>query len=226
MKKFVAALRRILLAITMIIGLVICVLHLKIESTAGTFLTLAMVASGALYLLISVISLLVRFINRVRMDESDRMKESFMGVLTYSGNSQVLAYFRRLSFWGTIMLLVNFCAFNLTPDMVLGGPYSPDVFLAGYHGFLLWASLALPAMFLLSVIFFAVYMPHYGTGAYNVFQYTGKMIMGDITAPFSIIKNIFIKDDKAKKERIKDAIRLITILAFVAVNVIAIIKSV
>lgn len=220
MKKFAAALRWILLAITMITGMVICVLHPKIESTACSLLALVILASGALYLLVSFISLLVRFISRARMDESDRMRDSFTGVLVYSKNRNVLDYFRRLSFWGTIMLFVNIIAFNLTADMVLGGPYSPDAFLAGYHGFLLWSLLALIVLFVLSVVFLVVYMPHYGTGANNFFQYTGKMIISDIIAPFSIIKNFFNRDGN------KDVVGLITILVFVAVNIVAIMKSI
>lgn len=219
MKKFAAGLRSILLAVAMIAGLVICVLHAKVETTSGSLLALVFLGAGALYLFVSIISIIVRLISRAHMDERDLMMDSFTGVLIYLKNGNMLHLFRRLSFWGTIMLIVNVEAFNVTSNMVAGGPYSPDIFLAGYHGFLLWSLIALIVSFILSLIFWAVFMPHHGRGAYNIFQYTGKMIVSDITAPFRVIKSFFSHDGK------KNVIGLIVMIAFVVVNVIAVLKS-
>lgn len=220
MKKFAAVLRSILLAIAMIAGLVICVLHAKVETTSESLLSLIFLGAGALYFFVAFISLIVRFISRARMDERDQMMDSFTGVLIFSKNGNMLHYFRRLSFWGTIMLIVNVAAFHVTTNMLIGGPYSADAFLKGYHGFLLWSLLALIISFVLSIIFWAVYLPHYGEGVYNVFQYTGKMIVSDITTPFRIIKSFFSSDHK------KNWVGLITMILFIVVNVIAVLKSI
>ena len=152
------------------------------------------------------------------MDEMGQMKDSFGGVLVYQKNYNALHYFRRLSFWGTIMLLVNIAAFDLNFDMLTGGPYSNDALLSCYHGFLLWALIALVS-FVLSVIFWAVYMPHYGEGVYSIFQYIGKLFVSDGTVPFRIIKSIFEREHK-------DIIGFITMGTFIGVNIIAILKSI
>lgn len=219
MKKFASGLRSILLVVAMIAGLVICVLHAKVETTSDSFLTLVFLASGALYLFVSIISLIVRFISRANMNERDQMMDSFNGVLVYLRNGNILHFFRRLSFWGTIMLIVNVVAFNLTSNMVIGGPYSPDIFLSGYHGFLLWSLIALIVSFVLSLIFWVVFMPHYGEGAYNIFQYTGKIIVSDIIEPFRIIKSFFSGDGK------KNVVGLIAMVSFIVVNVVAVLKN-
>ena len=97
MKKFAAVLRSILLAIAMIAGLVICVLHAKVETTSESLLALILLGAGALYFFVAIISLIVRFISRARMDERDQMMDSFTGVLIFSKNGNMLHYFRRLS---------------------------------------------------------------------------------------------------------------------------------
>ena len=217
-KKVAAWLRSILLAITMITGLVMCVLHVDFETTSGALLLLVLFGAGALYLLVSIISLIVRMISRARMNETARMMDSYTGALVYLKNGNTIHYFRRLSFWGMIMLLVNIIAFNITSNMLIGGPYSPDAFLSGYHGYLLWSLIALAIAFILSLIFWAVFMPHYGEGTYNFFTYIGKLIVSDIMVPIRIIQSCF----SSKK---KDWIGLATMIAFIAVNVIAILKS-
>lgn len=219
MKKFDAGLRSILLAITLATSLVICVQHARVETTFDYLLALVLLGSSALYLLVSAISLVVRAISRARMDESDRMKDTFTGAFIYNKYGKLIDYFRRLSLAGTIMFIVNVVAFNVTSDMVIGGPYSSDIFLAGYHGFLLWSFIALLFSFVLSLIYFALYLPHYGEGTYNIFQYTGKLIVSDIIAPLRIIKSFFGSGKK------KDWIGLITIAIFIVVNIIAILKS-
>ena len=219
MKKFASWLRCIFLAVTMIIGLVICVFRDKIETTSGKLLILVFLGASALYLLVSIISIIVRCINRAHMDERNKIIDSFNGALIYSRNINILHFFRRLSFWGTIMLIVNIVALNVSINMIIGGPYSSDTFLSGYHGYLLWSLIAFVVSFVLSVIFFVVYMPHYGEGAYNFFQYTGRMILSDITEPIRIIKSIF-SSDKIK------IVGLITMIIFIIVNVIAVLKSI
>ncbi|MGI6174142.1 MAG: hypothetical protein ACOYI8_09650 [Christensenellales bacterium] len=220
MKRFAAGLRRVLLSIAMIIGLVLCVSRANIKTASGALLTLLFVGAGGLYLVVSVISLIVRVICRAHMDERNQMIDSFTGVLTYSKNGNVLHFFRRLSFWGLIMLVFNVTALDIPSSMIIGGPYSTDAFLLGYHGFLHWSLVALVISLVLSIIFWAVYLPHYGDGTYNIFQYTSRLIAGDITAPFRIIKTFFGSDKR------KDIIGLITMSTFIIVNVVGVLKSV
>ncbi len=222
MKKLAAYLRSILLTITIIAGLVICVVHAKIEiiATTKSLPVLIFIGAGTLYLVVALISLIVRIICRSRMDERDQMMDSFTGVLVYLRNGNTLYFFRRLSFWGTIMLMVNIAAFDLTSNTFIGDSFSPDVFLSGYYGFLLWSLIALIVTFILSIVFWSVYMPHYGEGTYNVFQYVGKIIVSDITVPFRIIKSAFGNDKK------KDIVDLTTMITFIVINAVAILKSV
>ena len=219
MKKFATILRNVLLAITLLTGLIICIFHIKPETTSAfdALLLLIFSGAGALYIIVSLISMLVRHIRRARMEETDQMKDTFRSIVIYRKNYNMLNFFRRISFFGTIMLIINLTVFSIPNTMIIGGPYSTDVFLSGYHGFLLWSLIALVASFILSVIFFAVYMPHYGTGAYNIFQYCGKLFLSDVTAPLRIIKSFFNSDNK-------NWLGLTTMIIFILVNVIAILK--
>ena len=74
-------------------------------------------------------------------------------------------------------------------------------------------------------VFFAFYLPHYGTGAYNVFQYIGKLILSDIAAPIRVVKDLFSKNENGKKSFVQ-IFRFITMLTFIAINAIAVIKTI
>ncbi len=155
------------------------------------------------------------------MDESDRLRESFMGSLTYRRNGRVLNYFRHLSLWGTVMLIVNVIALHLSSGMLIGGPYSNDMVLFVYHGFLLWSMLALPVSFIFSLAYMLLYLPRVGEGLYNVFQIIGKLIAADFSAPFRVVRT-FVSKDWGKK----NFVGLITMIIFIVMNVFAIIKSI
>ena len=220
MKKFASVLRSVLFTIAMISGLAVCISRTTADTSWGLVLALTMFGSAGLYLIVSFLSVVAKLINRARTDKRGRMIDSFTGAVSFQRNARVLNYFRQLSMWGTLMLFINIAALGLTSGMVIGGPYSSDIFLFIYHGFLLWSLLALIVSFVFSILFWIVYMPHYGENAYGLFTYIGKIIAGDFICPFRIIRSFVAKDEKKK------VIGMITMVAFIAVNVIAIMKSV
>lgn len=204
--------------------LILCVTRADSGTTPGAVLLLCSFGSGCLYAVVSLISLIVRLFRRGRLAESDAMKDSFMGVLLFRKNGNTINFFRRLAFWGTLMAIVNVFALDISGEMIAGGPYSTDAFLAMYHGFLFWSMLALIVAFPLSLLFWRIYMPHYGTGAYNIFQYMGKIIWNDVTVPIAIIRSFFTKDKGGSREKGR-RFSLTVMMLFIAVNAIAIFKS-
>ncbi len=74
-------------------------------------------------------------------------------------------------------------------------------------------------------MFYVFYLPHYGIGAYNVFQYIGKMFIADITTPFRVIKYSFKKKENGKFSVVA-ILRLLTMIVFIIENVIAVIKTI
>ena len=222
MIKFAALLRRILLSITTVLGLILCVFRASPITSLGSFLVYGILGGGTLYVIVSLISLLVRLIRRKQMDESDQMKDSFLAAITYRKNGYTINFFRRLSFWGTIMMVVNFAACNVTTSMIFSGPYVSSAFISGYHGFLLWSFVGLLFFIILSLLFWAFYLPHYGDGAYNIFQYTGKLLVADITTPIRILKSFFRKDKDGSKSK-GGPIGFVFMIIFIVVNAIAII---
>ena len=220
MKKAAVVLRIIFLTIAMIAGLVISVTHSKIEFNLESPITLVFIGASGLYILIAVIAVIVRLINRGHLDETELMLDTYVNVLDYNAMGQTLNYFRTLSFWGAIMLVVNIFVLKKPKDTIIGGPYSNDVFLAGYHGYLLWSLISLVVMIVLSIVYWAIFMPHYGTDTYNIFQYVGKILLADISAPFRIIKSLVSSESKSK------IISLATMIVFIVINVIAVLKSI
>ena len=225
MTKFAAIVRRIVLALFMILFLIACVTKAESNTSVGAILYMGMLISVGIYLLFSLISIIVRLIRRKRMGEGEAMVSAYTDTLIFMGNSNTISYFRRISFWGTVMLLINVLVLHVPSRMIVGGPYSSDVFLKGYHGFLLWAPISLVLLFIISILFFAFYLPHYGTGAYNVFQYLGKLILADITTPVRVVKDFFSKSKEGKKPFIQ-ILRFTTMIVFIAVNVVAVIKTI
>lgn len=225
MTKFAAIVRKIMLALFMVLFLIACVTKTESNTSLGAVLYMGMLISAGIYLLFSLISIIVRLIRRKRMGESEAMMSAYTDTLLFQGNSNTISYFRRISFWGTIMLLVNVFVLHVTSRMIVGGPYSSDILLKGYHGFLLWALISLVFLFIISILFFAFYLPHYGTGAYNVFQYIGKLILSDIAAPIRVVKDLFSKNENGKKSFVQ-IFRFITMLTFIAINAIAVIKTI
>ena len=220
MKQFAAVLRIILLSITMILGMILCVLRADPSTALGSYLVRGTLGGGALYFVVALISFLIRLISRKRMDESGQMTDSFMGVLTYQNNGNTLHFFRRLAFWGSIMMIVNITVLNVPSNLIIGNQYSSNAFLAGYHGFLLWSFNGLILLFILSLLFWAIYLPHYGDGAYNIFQYTGKLLVSDIVAPFTILKSFFTKNEDGSKRK-GAVLGLVVMFVFIVVNAIA-----
>ena len=190
MSKASAILRRVLLSLTMITSLLACMI--KSERT-NYILFLCAIGSGALYLVLGVLSILIRSARKRKMDESSEMMDTMINILTVSGNQRTIDFFRRIAFWGTVMMIVNVVMFNITADTLLSE--KKDVILIAYHGFLCWSIVALILAFIISLIFFVVYLPHYGEGAYNIFQYIGKLIGLDILAPFRILKHVFFRNE-------------------------------
>ena len=225
MTKFAAIVRRIVLALFMILFLIACVTKAESNTSVGAILYMGMLISVGIYLLFSLISIIVRLIRRKRMGEGEAMVSAYTDTLIFMGNSNTISYFRRISFWGTVMLLINVLVLHVPSRMIVGGPYSSDVFLKGYHGFLLWAPISLVLLFIISILFFAFYLPHYGTGAYNVFQYISKLILSDISTPIRVVKDFFSKSKEGKKPFIQ-ILRFTTMIVFIAVNVVAVIKTI
>lgn len=225
MTKFAAIVRRVMLTLFMVLFLIACVTKAESNTSLGAVLYMGMLISTGIYLLFSLISIIVRLIRRKRMGEGEAMMSAYTDTLLTLGNSNTISYFRRIAFWGTVMLLINVFVLHVPSRMIVGGPYSSDIFLKGYHGFLLWAPISLVVLFIISVLFFAFYLPHYGDGAYNVFQYIGKLILSDITTPFRVVKQFFSKSEDGKKS-FAQIVRFITLLAFIVINVIAIIKTI
>lgn len=159
------------------------------------------------------------------MERHDSVTSAYTDVLMFLGNINTINYFRRISFWGTVMLLINVFVMKIPSSMILGGPYSSDLYLKGYHGFLLWSVISLVILFFVTILFFAFYLPHYGDGAYNVFQYMGKQILYDFLTPFRVLKDCFTKDENGKRS-FAAFVRLITMIVFIVVNIIAVIKTI
>ena len=224
MTKFAAAVRRLMLSLFMIFLMIVCVLRLDGTSNLGAILYLVILGSIGIYLLFSLISIIVRLIKRIRMDEQTAMVSAFTDVLIFNKNANTINYFRRLAFWGTVMTIINIVAFNVSSDMLIGGPYATDLFLNKYHGFLLWSIISLVFLIIVSLIYFVVYLPHYGAGAYNIFQYSGKLFLADIATPFRVIKNLFSKDENGKRS-FSQVFDFLTMLIFIIVNVIAVLAS-
>lgn len=162
MTKFAAAVRRLMLSIFMIFLMIVCVLRLDGTSNLGAILYLVILGSIGIYLLFSLISIIVRLIKRIRMDEQTAMVSAFTDVLIFNKNANTINYFRRLAFWGTVMTIINIVAFNVSSDMLIGGPYATDLFLNKYHGFLLWSIISLVFLIIVSLIYFVVYLPIMG----------------------------------------------------------------
>lgn len=224
MTKFAAIVRRIVLSIFMVLFLIACITKAESNTQLGAILYIGMLVSIGIYILFSVISVIVRSIKRKQMDEHSAIVSAYTDTILFMGNSNVISYFRRIAFWGTIMLVVNIVALHVPRYLIVGGPYATDVVLKCYHGFLLWSLLSLVLLFIISLLFFAFYLPHYGTGANNVFQYVGKLFVADLLTPYRVIKNFFTKSE-GKKRFIK-IFHLLTLIAFVAFNIVAIIKSI
>ena len=225
MTKFAAIVRRIVLSSFLILFLIACVSKAESNTAFGALLYMGMLISVGIYLLFSIISIIVRLIRRKRMGEYQATVSAYTDTLLVLGNSYTIDYFRKISFWGTIMLLINILVLQVPSRMIVGGPYSSDAFLRGYHGFLLWALISWILLFVISILFFAFYLPHYGTGAYNVFQYIGKILVSDLTTPVRVIKDIFSKNKEGKKTTAQ-VVPFLTLLVFLAINVIAVIKTI
>lgn len=85
--------------------------------------------------------------------------------------------------------------------------------------------IALVVFFILSVLFFIFFLPHYGEGTYTSVQYMGKMIVQDLITPFRVIKNLFSKAENGKKPAMY-VIDFVIMVAFIAVNALAIIMTI
>ena len=224
MKEFAAFLRRILLAFVTVLALLLCITRSS-ELPFKKIVFLILIVFAALYIFISIISLLVRSKSRKNMNETDQMKDAVMGVLSYNKNGNVINYFRRLTFWGAVMAVVNFLVFKTSIGMIIGISFPEDKILSGYYGYLLWSIIGIVLFFILSLLFWTVYMPHYGKGAYTIFQYTGKMIVIDVIFPIMIILSFFGKTaDGSKKDR--KIVGLLTMVLFIAINSFAVIKQI
>ena len=225
MTKFAAIVRRSMLSVFMVLFLIACVTKVESNTSFGEVLYMGMLISIGIYILFSTITIIVRLIKRIFMGKHDAMMSAYTDVPFFMGNLRIINYFRRISFWGMIMLLINVIVLNVPGRMIVGGPYSSDTFLYGYHGFLLWAIISLILLFIISILFFAIYLPHYGTGAYNVFQFIGKLLLADIATPFTVVKSFFSKKEEDKKS-FGQVIRFITLAVFIVINAFAIIKTI
>ena len=225
MTKLAAIIRRTMLAILMTLFLIACVTKAESNTFFGLSLYMGMLISAGIYFLFSLASIIVRLIRRIRMSEHDAQVSAYTDTLLIIGNSNTIDYFRKLSFWGTIMLLIHIFVLNVPSRMIVGGPYSSDTFLRGYHGFLLWSLVSLVLLSIISILFFVFYLPHYGEGAYNVFQYFGKLIISDIATPFNVVKDFFFNRGEGKRF-IFQLLRLITLIVFIIINIIAVIKTI
>ena len=161
------------------------------------------------------------------MDETAAMMDTMTGLPAVLKNFYTISFFRRLALWGTIMMIVSVVRFGFAFKTILSN--DGDKMLLAYHGFLAWSVVSLIVTFIITIIFWSVYMPHYGEGAYNIFQYIGKLIIADLTIPFTIVKDLFTKDTSeiAGEESNKALVffKLIMMLLFIAFNVIGLIKS-
>lgn len=135
MKSFAAFTRRLFLLLFALLSLIFCVAKLDISKGVGRIIFLGMVGTGVIYFIIALLSVIIKSIGRGRIDERNAMMDAYTSVLIYSKNSNLLNLFRRVAFWGTIMLLINIFGLRIPFTMICGGPYSENVFLKGYHGF-------------------------------------------------------------------------------------------
>ena len=92
MTKFAAAVRRLMLSIFMIFLMIVCVLRLDGTSNLGAILYLVILGSIGIYLLFSLISIIVRLIKRIRMDEQTAMVSAFTDVLIFNKNANTINY--------------------------------------------------------------------------------------------------------------------------------------
>ena len=225
MKKIAAFLRRMLLSIFLLSLLILCVSRIDTKTGNGSLILFVAFCSCVLYLLVSIISILVKLIRKTRMDERDAMMDAFTGVLLVTKNNNLYSVFRRISFWGTIMLLIHIFILRTNIEQITIGPYSSDTFLFRYHGFLLWSPIALFITFIVSILFFIFYLPHYGEGAYGVFAFIGKLFLADLATPIRIIKGLFSKNQNGKTI-FSNIIYITIMIIFIVTSVISIIKTI
>ena len=222
MTKFAALIRRILLTVSMILFLLLCVTNPDNTSSFGTILYAGLIFSFGGYLVFSILSIIIRIIRLLIMGKDNAMRTLYSDVLVFSPNSTVIHFFRRIAFWGSVMALINVVFLKVPWDMILEGS-SSDLYLKGYHGFLFWSVVSLIIMFIISIFHFIFYLPHYGSGVYNVFQYIGKLIISDISCPVRVINRFF---DSSQEKSLYNYISFITMIVFIIINVIAIIKTI
>lgn len=234
LKKVAAFARYVLLVGMMIASLIAFVMRLDVFSvdTSGfhdgfstsNVVIICVYGLTLLYVFTSVLSIIVRIIRRKIIDKHSAMTEAFQDTLIVSKNIRVISFFRALSFWGTVMLLINYFVLNVPASMFFGGPFSSNAFLSAYHGFLFWSLLALILTFVVSVIFACLWMPHYGDGAYSAFQIIKKFASADMAILFREIK-YYVMDKKEGRKDHSRLFRLIIIVLFIIINVLAVLMQ-
>ena len=212
MVNFGAVLRRILLCVAMAGSLFANIIPFR--GPAYDLLYLAAGCSIFLYLIIGVLSILIRIVRTIRMDEFEKMKDTLLITVITDPNSDVINFFRRLSFWGAISLFAAE-AFGVN---VQGLSQNGNMFFQSYSGFFTWTIFAFFCSFLISVIYWIFYIPHGGEGSYTIFQYIWKLLVADILTPFRTIKNLFSRD----MPRGRSLFYFIVMIVFILYHVICI----
>lgn len=204
--------------------LVLCITRIDPDSALGTLLLRCSIISGYLYIVVSLTTLIVFSQRRKRLRRTDAFTDFVACEYAALKVLKTINFFRLLAFWGTLMTYFNVFVLHVSGEMILGGPYSTDPFLAMYHGFLLWSILALIVTFPLTLLFCIIYLPRKGQGIRSFLWCMVDVIWSDVAIPVAIIKSLFMRNKNGYEKKSKQ-FRLVVMVLFIAINVIAILKS-
>lgn len=209
MTGFGAKLRNFLFCVVMISSLIAFVL--PSSGKIYDYSSVVAILSTIVYVIVGLISIIVKSIRRARMDETDKMKEALLGFVVTLDESAVVDFFRRLTFWGFIALaVISAAGLDITKLS-----QNENVYIQSANNFYGWALLAFIFSFVVSILHWIFYMPHMGEGSYTIFQYLGKLLKADILTPFRVIKNLF-SPDAPRGRSIFYFLVMVLFIAFVA----------
>ena len=196
----------------------------------GIFTALSLICTSTLliYLLISVISIVAHQARRFSLDEQERLKSDLMDISAVYPNIQVINYFRRIALWDALLVALVVYALGVPMTTILSESSRGSAMADIYCGFLLWGPLFLVILFVLSLVFWACYIPHGGDKGYTFAKFVTSLIVSDFMEPYLVVKDLFFgKGDVAEqgldvfdaRSRPALLLRFATMLLFIIVNV-------
>lgn len=222
-KVFASFVRWLLLNISLILLMFVCVTRIGSASEKGAMAYGITLLAAIGYLAFSLICLLIGFISRIIKDDNDAMIDTLMETAATIRNKRSIDCFRKIAFWGCIILLVALFLLKVPFNLIYGGPYESDLIQRAWHGLLLWSLITYPVMIIISSIYWALYMPHFGEGTYTFFQHLVKELVSDITEPIEIVRRLF---DRERENKLGLIIDFVVMIFFILLNIAGIIKTI